>query len=591
MLAAAVAISILSARGEAPAGYYSSLEGKSGAALKLAAKAVAAKGLATVKYSEATWPAFERTDVREFNGSVIWWDMYSNFPVVVASGHDGMNIEHSVANSWWGGKSGSIDAYQDLYHLNPSNSVANNSKSDNPLGEVTGTPTFDNGLVLVGSPAGGLGGGSAKVFEPADEYKGDFARAYFYIFTTYDNIPWQSGGAMFDGSSYPTLLPWAYEMLLRWNEEDPVDSKELARHEEVAAIQGNRNPFIDMPQLADYIWGDKRSVAYDSNAAASRKTAERPSAPVFTGYEPYMVNTYTGRWWTATDIDIEYDPDSRLMVSVNGSAYQPLTRAGVSIDGASGASDKATVKAYAVRTADGKELGSPVAVLNLTAKDPSMVDFTEGKWKLVKSGSELTAADRYIIVSVKNGAVMSSNFGSNGFMQASEQKVDASSDMLERVHTDAGVVALHPESNGYTLQILDTKGVSKGYYTTTAAKKMSLKSTGTPASITISDGGDATVSFGSPGILLYNSSSPRFLNYTSNQEGIRLYRYSDETQTAVEDIMIESPVRVEGNSIVMPEGYRVFDLEGREMEARSLSPGIYIVVDRNMCNPVKVAVR
>ncbi|HBC21704.1 MAG TPA: ribonuclease, partial [Porphyromonadaceae bacterium] len=57
--------------------------------------------------------------------------------------------------------------------------------------------------------------------EPADEYKGDFARTYFYMFTIYDDINWSvtqtDRNFMFDGSSYPSLRPWAYTMLLEWS--------------------------------------------------------------------------------------------------------------------------------------------------------------------------------------------------------------------------------------------------------------------------------------------------------------------------------------------------------------------------------------
>ena len=44
-------------------------------------------------------------------------------------------------------------------------------------------------------------------------------------------------------------------MLLEWNRLDPVDEWEMERNNETAKIQGNRNPFIDHPELADIIWG------------------------------------------------------------------------------------------------------------------------------------------------------------------------------------------------------------------------------------------------------------------------------------------------------------------------------------------------
>ena len=55
---------------------------------------------------------------------------------------------------------------------------------------------------------------------------------------------------------------WALEMLIKWHEQDPVDEKERKRNEANYSIQGNRNPFIDYPELVDYIWGNKNSVKF-----------------------------------------------------------------------------------------------------------------------------------------------------------------------------------------------------------------------------------------------------------------------------------------------------------------------------------------
>lgn len=134
------------------------------------------------------------------------------------------------------------------------------AKSNYPLGEVQ-TPEFENGITTVGSPVSGQGGGARQVFEPADEYKGDFARTYFYMVTCYQNLTWRYQ-YMVSNTTYPTLTTWASELLLRWSREDPVSQKELDRNEQVYRVQANRNPFIDFPELAEYIWGNKRGEAF-----------------------------------------------------------------------------------------------------------------------------------------------------------------------------------------------------------------------------------------------------------------------------------------------------------------------------------------
>lgn len=247
---------------DAPEGYYDSLEGKVRTDLKAEVKRLA-RDHKVISYGSGTWNAFKQTDVRFIGGKQAWFDMYSDEIVYTSEGHPGMNIEHSVPNSWWGGIKN--DAYNDLFHLNPSEQNANQAKSNFPLGEV-GRQTWTNGVSTVGTPSAGQGGGCSYVFEPADEYKGDFARAYLYIFTIYDDIPWESRyDYMYDKSSITFLRPWAAELLLKWSAEDPVSPREASRNNAVYKVQGNRNPFIDLPQLAEYIWGSKNREPFTLN--------------------------------------------------------------------------------------------------------------------------------------------------------------------------------------------------------------------------------------------------------------------------------------------------------------------------------------
>jgi len=235
-----------------PSGYYYFAKNKKQAALKTALHTYCAP-MQEFDYGGGagfTWEGFFYTDQR--NDTVI--DMYSNtirkfngFAAV-----DGMHIEHSFPKSWWGAYENG--AYKDLFHLYPADAVTNITKSNLPLGEVTGTPTLDNGVTKIG--VNGFGTSyTDNCFEPADEYKGDFARSYFYISTIYEDYAslWQS--PMLNNNTYPVWKPWAIDLLLKWNRQDPVSAKELARIETIYNIQGNRNPFIDYPDLAEYIWG------------------------------------------------------------------------------------------------------------------------------------------------------------------------------------------------------------------------------------------------------------------------------------------------------------------------------------------------
>lgn len=251
-----------------PAGYYNALDGKSGAALKAAAHS-AIRNHKTINYGDETWDVFKDSDVRP-DGT--WWDIYSNEKRKAKDGHGGMNIEHAVANSWWGKTKN--DAYKDIHHLFPSDAEANNRKSNYPLGEISGSAHYTNGVTTIGQPASGSKGGTGNwVYEPADQYKGDNARAYFYMAVCYPDISWKDSDSgyknwiQFNKEDYPTLVAYAQTLLLRWADNDPVSDKEIDRNEAIYKHQKNRNPFVDLPGLEDYIWGDKKNVAFDLNAA------------------------------------------------------------------------------------------------------------------------------------------------------------------------------------------------------------------------------------------------------------------------------------------------------------------------------------
>lgn len=236
-----------------PNGYYNSVNGKKNEELKTALHQIISKH--TVLSYGSLWNYFPYTDQRS-DGSV--WDMYSNNTRTFDNTY-GLNREHSFPKSWWGGDQ--VAAYTDLFHIYPSDSEANTAKSNYPLGEVGSSVYFDNGVSKVGQ--NDYPGYTGVVFEPDDEYKGDFARTYFYMVTCYQDYynRWKYF-YMISANTYPVLKVWAVNMLLDWHRNDPVSQKELERNEAVFLIQNNRNPFIDFPELAEYIWGNKMDEAF-----------------------------------------------------------------------------------------------------------------------------------------------------------------------------------------------------------------------------------------------------------------------------------------------------------------------------------------
>ncbi|HOH71097.1 MAG TPA: endonuclease, partial [Paludibacteraceae bacterium] len=113
------------------------------------------------------------------------------------------------------------------------------------------------------------------VFEPDDEYKGDFARTYFYMATRYAD-KCSSWGYTF-GKDVSGLTYYGVALFMKWHRQDPVSQKEKNRNDAVYTKQNNRNPFIDYPDLAEHIWGSKKNEAWYS----SQSPVENITLPLF----------------------------------------------------------------------------------------------------------------------------------------------------------------------------------------------------------------------------------------------------------------------------------------------------------------------
>ncbi|MDY4943412.1 MAG: endonuclease, partial [Candidatus Limisoma sp.] len=274
IFAALLALSIVfGVRAAAPSGYYSSAEGKSGKAL-LEQLCTIINSHTVISY-KGLWEAFKTTDLKA-NGKI--WDMYSTkeFSTTEQCGNytaigDCYNREHSFPKSWFNDAS---PMYSDLFHLYPTDGYVNNQRGNYPFGEcANGTKVpSKNGVDALGRLGRStFSGYTGTVWEPDDEYKGDFARTYFYMAACYNTRIASWSCDMLAGNSYPAYTTWAINLLMKWHEQDPVSEKETKRNDAVYSLQKNRNPFIDYPELADYIWGGKTSIGWTPGGVVSPK--------------------------------------------------------------------------------------------------------------------------------------------------------------------------------------------------------------------------------------------------------------------------------------------------------------------------------
>ncbi len=327
MMAIAAMLVAIDAQATMPSNYYKNAEGKSGQALLEALRDIVSSHT-TISYDNL-YNLYPYSDVTS-DGYV--WDMYSTAKFVHGQKQCGSykvigdcyNREHSVPQSWFNEAS---PMKSDAFHVYPTDGKVNNQRSNYPFGVCA------NGTTLASSSAGSaLGkvgtstysGYTGKVFEPVDMYKGDFARTYFYMATAYNSKISSWSGASFAGNSYPGLSSWTISMFLEWNTLDPVSEKETTRNEVIydgngtgtPYKQGNRNPFIDYPELADYIWGSKNGTPWYPGATGD-PTIVSPSSNSTISFGIVATGSTTSQTVTVKGTNLT----KSLTVSVSGSGF------------------------------------------------------------------------------------------------------------------------------------------------------------------------------------------------------------------------------------------------------------------------------
>ena len=267
--------------------YYDKIQGKSGKLLFDAVHEVAKEGYSSLGY-DGLWSAYNITDLRD-NGKV--WDMYSDCSWTYSSDQCGSyskecdcyNREHSIPKSWYGDTKSGPGC--DIFHLVPTDGKVNGMRSNYAFGEVSNASyTYDGAkkgtaksITIIGGNtiAGNTGATiscSGTVFEPRDEYKGDFARGYMGAMVRWMNdhqsFTDSDGGKIFS-SNYSSgafgLTSYGVALLMKWHRQDPVSQKEIDRNNGIQQTQGNRNPFIDYPYLAEFIWGEMAGETLNLN--------------------------------------------------------------------------------------------------------------------------------------------------------------------------------------------------------------------------------------------------------------------------------------------------------------------------------------
>ena len=220
----------------------------------------------------------------------------------------------------------------DIHHLRPAFKTYNSSRQDKPYGEVDKATAIELGNTGNFSKDG--------IFEPRDDIKGDVARILMYVYVRYNsNLSSSVDEKGERGNLRITDIvkteqnseTAAWNLLIKWNEADPVDYLEMHRNNEAEKLQGNRNVFIDHPEFAKMCFGSYQGLGalkdldntYDGNRVSYIGINTRKATLIIGKDEYFSVTTFPENVtsptikWKSHDNNIVVVNDSGKAVAIN----------------------------------------------------------------------------------------------------------------------------------------------------------------------------------------------------------------------------------------------------------------------------------
>lgn len=305
-------------------GYYDSAEGLANEELKMALHLIIDdhQQFSYTSSSTDVWDILKATDRDPENPDNVIM-LYSGRSIDAAQ-------EYNSGNGWtrehvWPQSRGDFGTSQgigtDVHHIRPCENSVNSIRSNRSF-------AYCGSCVEVsfqGDATGSFYDNSTYSFEPRDEVKGDVARMILYMDVRYEDMGGElnlelSNNIIPQGNQSP--LHGKLDDLLLWHEADPVDNFEINRNNIIyEQFQGNRNPFIDYPELVDHLWGDLINVNWEidvlsaENAPAqnSGRIYPNPIENMFHYTEPFtkievfdQMGKYIGSHFYRESIDLSY---------------------------------------------------------------------------------------------------------------------------------------------------------------------------------------------------------------------------------------------------------------------------------------------
>ena len=251
-----------------PNGYYDNLDGKSGAVLRQAMQdIVAEEGVVRAQTYSDVIDILKEADQNPANSNQVWL-VYkeigrAKLDYQLTSNSIGKwNREHTYPRSRGGFNSINLDDIadgKDVFWNTTADSLRHGNSDAHALRAADGPENSSRGNQHYGQyngPSGTLG-----------KFKGDVARSVFYMAIRFNGLSIVNGfpeGNVGELGDLTTLLDW--------HRNDPPDDFEMNRNNVVYTWQFNRNPFIDHPDLVEYIWGNQVGNVWDASLGVDELT-------------------------------------------------------------------------------------------------------------------------------------------------------------------------------------------------------------------------------------------------------------------------------------------------------------------------------
>ena len=252
-----------------PSDYYNTLDGLSGSALEQALQdIVAEEGVVRAQTYSDIIDILEAADQNPANSNQVWL-VYTEqgrakLDYQTTSNNTGTwNREHTFPRSLAGYNSIDLDDFRDgkdVYWNTTADSLRHGNSDGHALRAADGPENSSRGNQHYGQYNGPTG--------TAGSFKGDVARSVLYMQIRYNGLSVESG--------YPSVTGQMgdLDVLLDWHRNDPPDDFEMNRNNVVYEWQVNRNPFIDQPDLVEYIWGNQIGNVWSQPLSVANFTTE-----------------------------------------------------------------------------------------------------------------------------------------------------------------------------------------------------------------------------------------------------------------------------------------------------------------------------